>query len=69
VQWNYRTAKELAARESYGVIESFLLDPGTGEPTYLGDGLPPVAAAADSSAVVLFEDPAPRFEVRRFHVY
>ena len=64
VQWTYRTHEELAERASYGTILSFLLDPATGHPIGPDTTLPPILAATDSTVLIAYEDPEPRFEVR-----
>lgn len=64
VQWTYRTYDEIVARASYGTILSFLLDPATGQPIGPDTTLPPILAATDSTVLIAYEDPEPRFEVR-----
>lgn len=64
VQWTYRTYDEIVARASYGTILSYLLNPVTGEPIGPDTTLPPILAATDSTVLVAYEDPEPRFEVR-----
>jgi hypothetical protein len=64
VQWTYRTLQELKDRQAYGTVISFLLNPETGAPLPLGNGLPPIRAVGSAVALVGLEDPAPRFEVR-----
>lgn len=64
VQWTFRQPEELTARASYGKILSFVLDPLTGHPLGPDADLPPILAASDTTVLAVFEDPAPRFEVR-----
>lgn len=64
VQWTFRTWQQLMDEDSFGSTVSFLLDPATGEPLALGDGLPLVPAISVARAVAVYEDPVPRFEVR-----
>src|SRR5690606_24215524 len=64
VQWTFRDAEDLASRASYGTILSFLLDPATGQPIGPDTTLPPILAATDSTVLIAYEDPEPRFEVR-----
>ena len=64
IQWTFLTREEAVARASYGTILSFLLDPATGEPIGPDTTLPPILAATDSTVLIGYEDPEPRFEVR-----
>jgi hypothetical protein len=59
-----RTSQALRERLPYTNLRSFLLDVATGRPP-LGDRLPPILAAGEGDVVLAFEDPVPRFEVRR----
>ncbi len=64
IQWTFLTREEAVARASYGTILSFLLDPATGQPIGPDSTLSPILAATDSTVLVMYEDPEPRFEVR-----
>jgi len=46
------------------LLHSFLLDPATGRPLPLGTEFPPIVGASDREALLVFDDPVPRFEVR-----
>ena len=64
VQVAFRTEEDLRDQIPFTTLHSFLLDPATGRPLPLGTVLPPVFAARAGDAVLAFNDPFPRFEVR-----
>jgi hypothetical protein len=65
LQVAHRTPDDLRQGAWYSTLTSFLLDPSTGRPAMLGTALPPIRAATGARALVVSEDPVPRFEVRR----
>jgi hypothetical protein len=64
VQLAFRTEEALRDKIEFTTLLTFLLDPATGRPRPLGTALPPVFAATAREAVLAFNDPVPRFEVR-----
>lgn len=64
VQVAFRTDEAQRSRIPFTILHSFLLDPATGRPLPLGTVLPPIFAARAGDAVLAFNDPFPRFEVR-----
>ena len=64
VQVAFRTEEALRSRIPFTTLHSILLDPATGRPVPLGTVLPPIFAASARDAVLAFNDPVPRFEVR-----
>ena len=64
VQVAFRTEEALRNQVPFTSLQSFLLEPATGRPVPLGTVLPPIFAASAREAVLAFNDPVPRFEVR-----
>lgn len=64
VQIAFRTREALQHQVPFTTLHSFLLDPATGRPLPLGTVLPPIFAVRAGDAVLAFNDPFPRFEVR-----
>jgi len=64
VQVAFRTEEALRDQIPFTTLHSFVLDPATGRPLPLGTVLPPIFAARAGDAVLAFNDPFPRFEVR-----
>ena len=64
VQVAFRTEEAVRNQIPFTTLHSFLLDPATGRPLPLGTALPPIFAASGGEAVLAFNDPVPRFEVR-----
>jgi hypothetical protein len=64
VQVAFRTEEAVRDQIPFTTLHSFLLDPATGRPLPLGTVLPPFFAARAGDAVLAFNDPFPRFEVR-----
>jgi len=60
----FRTEEAMRSRIPFTTLHSFLLDPATGRPQPLGTVLPPIFASRAGEAVLAFNDPFPRFEVR-----
>lgn len=65
VQVAFLSPQALHDRVPFTTLHSFQLDPVTGQPTPLGEEVPPIVAATTDAVVVALNDPVPRFEVRR----
>ncbi len=64
VQVAQTTFPDLRAGAWFTQLHSFLFDPSTGRGVALGTALPRVADADSTRALVIYEDPVPRFEIR-----
>lgn len=64
VQYGHRTPEQMKARAPVENIVTLFLDPRTGSPTVSSTPWPRVGAVSRTSALLLFEDPAPRLELR-----
>jgi hypothetical protein len=64
LQYDFRTAVQMAAREPAGEILTILLDARTGAATLASESWPRLGALSANRALVLHEDPAPRIESR-----
>lgn len=66
VQYARRTAQDLAERrEDRYDIDTYVLDPLTGQGLYVGDAVPQVLAVRGDRVALLFPAPYPRVEVAR----
>lgn len=63
VQYARRTAQDIRDRIDRYTVESFVVDPGTGEGSYLGEDLLQVLAMNDSQLAVVEVEPYPRIKV------
>ena len=65
LQYDFRTAAQLAANEPAGEILTILLDARTGAATLASESWPRLGALSAEGALVVYEDPAPRIETRK----
>jgi len=63
LQYGFRTPAQMVARE-VGELLTIVLDPKTGAGSLTSQSWPRLGALAGSRAIALFEDPAPRIEIR-----
>jgi len=63
VQFGRRTKQEILAQTDTYVVETFLVDPQTGEGLYIGEGFPEVLSLEVENLLLIQEDPFPRVEV------
>lgn len=68
VQVSFRTPEALREGAEFTTLYSVLLDPATGRPIASGSGLPPILASAQREVALVFDEPAPAFEVRSLRV-
>ena len=64
LQYDFRTPAQMAAREPAGEILTIVLDPKTGAAALSSVSWPRLGAVSGNRALALFEDPAPRIEIR-----
>lgn len=64
VQYGYRSLADMAAKAPPSDYVTIVIDPRTGAGAVSPSALPRLAAVSGNLAVVFFEDPAPRLEVR-----
>ena len=65
VQYSYSLREDILNRTGHHTVETYVLDPETGEGEYWGDSLPSMLAVTDEFAVFSWETPYPRVEVAR----
>jgi hypothetical protein len=64
LQYGFRTAAQMAAKEPVGEILTIVLDPKTGAAALSSASWPRLGAVSGNRTLALFEDPAPRIEIR-----
>ena len=65
VQYSYSLREDILNRTGRHTVETYVLDPGTGEGEYWGDSIPPLLAVSDEYAVFYRNDPYPQVRVAR----
>ena len=65
VQYRFQRKEDLENRTGRYTIETWALDPATGQGEFWGDALPPMLALTHGYAVFSYEEPYPRIEVAR----
>ena len=65
VQYRFQRKEDLENRTGRYTIETWALDPATGQGEFWGDALPSMLALTDEYAVFSYEEPYPRIEVAR----
>ena len=64
VQYSHRTAAQIDAKEPVTDIQTIIIDPRTGAASLSAAAWPRLGAVSGNRAIVFFEDPAPRLEIR-----
>lgn len=64
VQYSFRTAAQIAAKEPGADIQTVVIDPRTGAAVLSSTMLPRLGAVSGNRIIAFFEDPAPRLEIR-----
>ncbi len=65
VQHRFSVREDVLNRTGRHRIETYALDPQTGEGEFWGDSLPPMLAVTEDHAVFSYDNPYPRVEVAR----
>ena len=65
VQYSYSLREDILNRTGHHTVETYVLDPETGEGEYWGDSLPSMLAVTDEFVVFSWNAPYPRVEVAR----
>jgi hypothetical protein len=64
VQYGFRSFEQMRAKEPASSIITVIIDPATGSASVSPSALPRLRAVSGTRAIALFEDPAPRLEIR-----
>lgn len=64
LQYGFRTPEQMAAKEPVTHIQTIVIDPRTGAAALLAVAWPRIAAVSGAQVLAVFEDPAPRLEIR-----